>query len=300
MSWLRPLAVLLSLLTALSFTAAPPVEAAPRRDDGGLRMGRAGGRSLRMPTSGRQLRMPQGSPGLRMTGTERGVRPGVPASARVAPLRGSRSFAPALTLRERGRSYGLPQDGALSDAVRLPRTRGIHIRRPDRAYGTGEIIWHLITGVTAVKRAFPGTKDIAVGDLSWPTGGPMRGHKSHQSGLDADIAFYTKGQSTQRHFRDATPETLDAARTWVFIETLLEQGRVQFLFIDYSLQAVLYEYARAHAAPRWRSSEALARVFQYPLPPWLPVGIIRHEPNHLDHIHIRVHAPEREQHLAAR
>ncbi len=248
------------------------------------------------------LRMPASSPGLRMSGSSKqagGIRRSSVVT-RIAPRRSIRGHASSESLRRRGQSYGIPQDGRLSDAVPMPKAKGIHLRRPERAYGTGELVWHLVTAVAAVKRAFAGTKDIAIGDLSTPDGGPLRGHKSHQSGLDADIAYYTMGQRTQRHFRDATPESLDVARTWTFIETLLEQGRVQYMFIDHSLQRALYEHAREHGSARWRKPESLARVFQYPLPSWVPSGIIRHEPNHKDHIHMRVRRPEHRQRVAVR
>ena len=209
-----------------------------------------------------------------------------------------RSVRRAFPLRDghrpagRGDARGRPQEGTLRDGIPLPRMAGIHLRRPERAWGTERLVAMLLDAVAAVRMVHPDTGDIAVGDMSARDGGPLPGHHSHQNGLDADVAYYTLDDVTERDFQDVTPADLDAARTWTFFEALLDSGHVQFLFVDWDLQQPLYEYAREHAAPRWRTAAALKRVFQYPEASWIPTGIIRHEPNHLDHVHIRIKDPE--------
>ena len=200
----------------------------------------------------------------------------------------------------RGVAAGAPQDGRLVDPVRLPDVPAIHIRRPERAYGTGRLVQAVLRAVASVERRFPETQVIAIGDLSAPQGGPLPGHKSHQNGRDVDVAYYTRDESTDEQFVDLTPGNLDTARTWAFIEALLDSGDLQFIFIDHALQAPLYEYAAAHASPRWRTPDALAHVFQYPMPEWAGVGVIRHEPHHGDHMHVRIQDSDAPEDVAGR
>lgn len=79
------------------------------------------------------------------------------------------------------------------------------------------------------------------------------------------------------------PEQLDVARQWTLLEHWLRHDRVEAIFIDYRLQAELYRHAREEGASR----EELHRWFQYPRGRTHPLGIIRHYPQHDDHLHVR-------------
>ena len=59
------------------------------------------------------------------------------------------------------------------------------------------------------------------------------------------------------------------------------------IFIDYRLQAKLYKYARRKGV----SNSKLDRWIQYPRGRYEPRGIIRHFPNHEDHLHVRFVCP---------
>jgi hypothetical protein len=264
--------------------AAPPATAAHR--PGGYALARRPAFAPRQPG---ELHVPAG------VGAVQPVAPRFDGPSRRAA--GFEATWPAAIAR--GVAEGRPQDGVLRDPVRLPAVPGIFLRRPERAWGTGRLVQVLLHAVAAVARAHRDTQVIAVGDLSAPDGGPLSGHRSHQNGRDADIAFYTLDGSTADRFVAVTPATLDAARTWTFLEALLDTGALQFAFIDHALQAPLYEHALAHASPRWRTPDALARVFQYPMPEWTAVGIIRHEPNHRDHIHLRILSADEPADVAA-
>ena len=81
--------------------------------------------------------------------------------------------------------------GCLAGGVALPlQGDGWQVMRParNRFYGHPELVAYLEKlGPTA--RAV-GWSGLLVGDMAQPRGGPMRtGHRSHQSGLDADIWF---------------------------------------------------------------------------------------------------------------
>ena len=86
------------------------------------------------------------------------------------------------------------------------------------------------------------------------------------------------------------------------MESLVGKSRsestVEYIFLDYRLQRRLYKYAKKVG---W-SDRALERVFQY-----RPSGkggkrslrgIIRHEPGHRNHYHIRVKCPKGDEDCA--
>ena len=61
----------------------------------------------------------------------------------------------------------------------------------------------------------------------------------------------------------------------------------QMIFIDYRLQAKLYRYAKRKGATKAQ----LDRWIQYPRGKYEPNGVIRHFPNHDDHLHVRFVCP---------
>ena len=75
---------------------------------------------------------------------------------------------------------------------------------------------------------------------------------------------------------------------WTLLEHWLRRGVAQVIFLDYGLQEVLYNYARRHGATR----AELSTWFQYPRGRNASVGVIRHFPNHFDHVHVRFVCPE--------
>ena len=120
-------------------------------------------------------------------------------------------------------------------------------------------------------------------DLSLRYGGPMDGHKSHQSGRDVDMTYYQRGCREQCLGHRVAPSELDADRQWQLLRHWLQRDVVEFIFVDYSLQRPLYEAALASGA----TAAELARWFQYPRGSAFPTGIIRHTPNHANHVHVR-------------
>ena len=141
----------------------------------------------------------------------------------------------------------------------------------------------------AVRRRHPRAHKIRVHDLSLPGGGPMDDHRSHQSGRDVDLIYYQRRcPSAGCPLRPVLPRQLALAPQWTLLEYWLRNGMAHRILIDYGLQEVLYNYARRHGA----SSAELERWFQYPRGRRAPYGIIRHFPNHFDHVHVRFRCPE--------
>ncbi len=181
-------------------------------------------------------------------------------------------------------SIGLPNSGRLKNAYRLPRSLAYVIRDPDRAWCTEETARAMASAFEAVRRSFRGTPRVMVHDLSHRQGGWMKGHHSHQSGRDADIAYYARDCGLRPcAFRNLTASGLDARRQWALLRYWLRRSLVEAVFVDYGLQKPLYRLARQQGATR----EQLERWFQYPRGPSHPGGIVRHFPKHADHLHVR-------------
>ncbi|MFD1703638.1 penicillin-insensitive murein endopeptidase [Methylopila henanensis] len=90
----------------------------------------------------------------------------------------------------RGRSLGFYSKGCLAGADALPLSGPTwQVMRPsrNRFYGRAQLVTYIqrLSKRVADTTAWPG---ILVGDMSQPRGGPMlKGHASHQIGLDVDV-----------------------------------------------------------------------------------------------------------------
>jgi LysM repeat protein len=182
------------------------------------------------------------------------------------------------------RSVGKPTQGELVNGRRLPRHPAYVLRDRERAWGTDEAVDAITAAFDKVRARHKRAPRVEVHDLSVRHGGWIRDHKSHQSGRDADLAFYQKRCARGVcPFRRLKPHDLDVATQWTLLRALIAQGNVEAIFIDRRLQKPLYEHARERGATR----EQLRRWFQYPGGPGTGAAIIRHVPKHDDHVHVR-------------
>jgi hypothetical protein len=185
-------------------------------------------------------------------------------------------------------SVGEPWNGKLREGEKLPRGEGYLIRRPTRAYGAAHVVEHLRRVIAEVRALRPEVHTLAIGDLSAPDGGKLDNHHSHQSGVDVDIGLYftVVPRNYPAQFAPAD-EHLDVAATWALLTAFartadLDTG-VQMIFLDYEVQARLHAYARRRGTP----DAQLAALLQYPRGRDTLVGLVRHWPSHLDHLHVR-------------
>ena len=83
-----------------------------------------------------------------------------------------------------------------------------------------------------------------------------------------------------------------SSATWTlvnaFASTADADNGVDLIFLGYNVQKLLYDYARKHDV----SKRKLRKVFQYPHGRGTPTGIVRHEPAHDDHLHVRFKCPK--------
>ena len=193
----------------------------------------------------------------------------------------------------KGQSVGAPWSGILRDAAELPDGDGYVIRRPWRRFGTRTTVDFIERVVSDVRDQFPDEHILAIGDISAEHGGQITEHHSHQSGRDVDIGLFYKQKPAAypQSFVPATAENLDCAATYAlvagFASTANEPGGAQVIFLDYDVQRMLYEWAKEHDV----DEDTLDKTFQYPHGRGSSNGIVHHEPNHDNHIHVRFKCP---------
>jgi penicillin-insensitive murein endopeptidase len=167
------------------------------------------------------------------------------------------------------------------------------LRQNGRNFGLPRFVGALEKAAMAVASARPGAV-LVVGDLSAEHGGMILPHLSHRSGRDADLLFYaTTLDGTPvppSEFVHFGPDGLgwdshakqflrfDVERQWLLVRHLLtdDQARVQWVFVNQGIRAMLLEWAAARGEPMevlYRASIAMSEPH--------PGGA------HDDHIHVR-------------
>ncbi len=208
-------------------------------------------------------------------------------------------------------SVGRTNAGRVRQPAQLP-LRGTGYVVPDKwrtrkfQYGTDEL-------VTAVQRAAARVhaKDrrakAGFADLSKVRGGSSAWHKSHHSGRDIDVLFYSTDESkkplpppardmlayggdgkAKMAARQTIPyddegwegRRFDDKRNWWFLEALLTDPtiRLQWVFVSTDLEARLLQYARRAKRPNWVIEHARVVMNQ-------PGDSLPHD----NHFHIRVY-----------
>ena len=175
--------------------------------------------------------------------------------------------------------------GRLVNGVKLESMPGIRARGGETSYGTPETIAGIHYAVAVVNQKYPGAHDLVVGDLSKENGGRMGHHKSHQSGRDADLGYYYKGEGQPQFFLEANARNLDIKRTWALLEALMEDNKTEYIFIDNSLQRLLYSYVKY----RLKAPDSfLEMVFGCTGNKY---SMIKHARGHRNHLHVRFWSP---------
>lgn len=189
----------------------------------------------------------------------------------------------SIAVDDASRSIGKPHAGALRGAVQVPPHPAYRVLEPARAWGTVSAVRWLVDAFDAMRQAEPTAPLVQVHDMSLRQGGTIHGHRSHQSGRDVDLTYFSRRCRSACGQQALTPETLDAARQWRLLEHWITRNQLEFAFVDYTLQRPLYEHAKAEGA----TSTQLAHWFQYPRGAGFKGGIVRHVERHADHVHVR-------------
>jgi penicillin-insensitive murein endopeptidase len=179
-------------------------------------------------------------------------------------------------------SIGQAHRGSLYNGVQMHSSPFWELKVPQAGYGTRETVLALGAAIEEVNRMFPGTPRLGIGHLSHENGGWIRPHKSHQSGRDVDVGYYyTEGE---RWYVPASPENLDVPRTWALISAMLKVAKVDYVFVDRSLHAIL----RAEAERVGEKPGLVAEVFDGDK---VVRPIMRHARGHATHLHVRFESP---------
>jgi penicillin-insensitive murein endopeptidase len=147
--------------------------------------------------------------------------------------------------------------------VHAGRSAHVHLvdthRAKDQFWGTTELVGLLHRVAARMAREHPGAK-LTLGELSKAGGGAIVGHRSHESGRDADIGFYLRDDSRAlvrpphlvRVWRNGTGHvgerqlTFDDAMNWRLFELLVTDSEVpvQHVFASRGVRARLLAHAR--------------------------------------------------------
>jgi hypothetical protein len=86
------------------------------------------------------------------------------------------------------------------------------------------------------------------------------------------------------NWREMTGANLDAGQTWALLQLLAQTGAREGIFIDRSIQKLLYDHA---IAAKLLSKQSLQAWMEYPHPTGSGSPLIVHVPGHTDHLHVR-------------
>jgi len=189
-----------------------------------------------------------------------------------------------------GQSIGAYNAGCLSGAAALPLNgNGYQVMRLSRKryYGHPNLIKFIRN--LAQQTAGHRLGALLIGDLGQPRGGPtLNGHRSHQTGLDADIWFLLSEQASQRLLTEdereswnavsvvkADADTVDSRQWSAANEKVLElaalQPEVDRIFVNPGIKQQLCRHKTAASQP-WLQK----------IRPWW---------KHDDHFHVRLKCP---------
>ena len=164
-------------------------------------------------------------------------------------------------------SHGLPYAGRLSDGTQLPQEGENWVtwnpvadtvpNRPDRLHGHERTIDAILAAAASYREANPDAPRVVVGDISFPSGGPMELHRSHQNGLDVDV-YYPRRDGRER--APVRAEQIDRALAQDLLDRFLAAGA----------KVVFVGYATGLEGPS---------------------DVVVPYPNHGDHMHVRFRAP---------
>jgi murein endopeptidase len=177
-------------------------------------------------------------------------------------------------------SIGTPDGGLLFNPQPMPEGPFWTVRDPAESFATDETIAFIVTAIEAVEARFPGSPRVVIGDVSRPDGGRLNRHRSHQAGRDADVGFYYRSGEA-RTFRKLGKNELDLPRTWTLVRALVTDTDVDRVFVDRSIQRLLYAHALSEGEDRAWLDDVFGRR------PDGEKGIIQHERRHKDHLHVR-------------
>lgn len=199
-------------------------------------------------------------------------------------------------------SVGAPNDGWQVRPIALKPRKYLAVKKGSerRVYGHPALVKMLYRTSRDLARSVPGSV-MLVGDLSSEAGGPLSGHHSHQSGRDADVAFYAKDAKGKPvrldrlvafggdgKAKNGSGLVFDDYRNWLLVQSWLRDHRagISFIFISRPLRKRLLDYAAGHPSFKRYAKQAAALMRE-------PARAEAHD----DHFHVRISCPKRQDEI---
>ncbi len=191
-------------------------------------------------------------------------------------------------------SVGRPHAGSLKNGIHLDpdgdglgRGYAVSKHRPD-LWGTPELVTLIKSCGRTYRRYFSRKyRPIPIGDLSSRRGGPLKSHKSHQSGRDVDVGFMRKKPLSKGYFTNTSPRQMNMYAQWVVLKCFLDDPQTQMVFIERSRVRALKKYIkRIYKKRRSRLKKYLS---------YFPGGkrkAIYPDKVHKSHMHVRIRCPK--------
>ena len=181
-------------------------------------------------------------------------------------------------------SSGRPGKGRLLNGYKMQSALGLHVIEPEDSYTTYEVALTLYALNLLVRRAHPDGADLMVLDIAQESGGLFKPHRSHQNGADVDLRYYLKGVPPNSHEKiHVHPSKLDFPRMWTFLFLLSHYDLSDIVFMDLSLQRMLYQYGEKKLKLTKRD---LAKYLSYPAKS-RSGALVKHINGHYNHMHVR-------------
>jgi penicillin-insensitive murein endopeptidase len=187
---------------------------------------------------------------------------------------------------------GAYNQGALTDSTALPpHGEGfIHLfEKRERFYGSQGMIDLLTQIAGEMARRYPQGERLQIGDISSRNGGKIRGHASHQNGLDVDLVYYRTQRSEQPETEGSQgfaesfvgpngkiTRNFDLERNWEIIKRFASTGRLARVFVHPAVKKAFCKRAK-RLKELQTHAETLSRI--------------RPLQDHDDHFHVRLTCP---------
>ncbi len=176
---------------------------------------------------------------------------------------------------------GPPWSGRLINGVQIPPGPGWKRKMLPSSYGTTHAVVYLVAALQQFHADSGYGRDLLLGSMSRRHGGPLAGHRSHQSGRDLDIRLPLSEEHPP--WFPIKPWRVDYEALWKLVSILSETGEVEIIFLDYDLQKTLFKAATKMGIPE----DERRRMIQWPRGRGAQRGMVRHSSGHEAHIHVR-------------
>ncbi len=188
---------------------------------------------------------------------------------------------PVKSTRRGAIGVGTPQDGRLINGVQIPEGEGFTRRMMPSSYGTTHAVTALMVALRDFESKWPYEPALVLGSMSAKHGGPLEGHKSHQTGRDLDVRLPL--DASVPNWFPVQPQRIDYKALWFLFAALADTGEVTIIFLDYAVQEKLFKTAAKLGVPK----DARRRMLQWPRGEAAHRGLVRHAPGHSKHFHVR-------------